>query len=50
MKKSWLATAFLAILAPAVYAPPSFAADTIKLGVVDAYTGPATDVIKKVRQ
>ena len=50
MKKPWLETAFPAMLAPAVYAPPSFAVDTIKLGVVDACTGPATDVINKVRQ
>jgi branched-chain amino acid transport system substrate-binding protein len=42
MKKSLLVFALLSIITLTVYASPALAAETIKVGVVDAYTGPAT--------
>ena len=42
MKSSVLLVAFLSVFTLAAFSSPSYAADTIKVGIIDAYTGPAT--------
>ncbi len=49
MKRSWISVSLVLALAIALFAVPAHAADTIKVGIVDCYSGPPSTYTNDVR-